>query len=115
MNKIKKTLEFNRIYKRGSKAFGYNFLIYYNKNNSNENKVGFVASKKVGNAVCRNKIKRLMRESYRLDEDKISNGWDIVFIAKKNAGLNFKELSIKDISKDFYKIFKRAGLYKWKV
>ena len=64
MNNLKKNGEFQIIYNSGRKSFGYYSLIFFKKNDNNLKRCGFVVSKKTGNAVCRNRLKRLFREYY---------------------------------------------------
>ena len=111
MLKLKTKSEFSKVYNQGEKHFGYFQLIYLVKNNLKENRLGVVASKKTGNAVCRNKLKRLFRENFRKQNTKLKQGYDIIFIAKKNAGDQFKTLKLSNIEKDSIKIFKRAKLF----
>ncbi len=110
MYKIKKNEEFQKIYKTGKKAFGYYALVYIKNNNLDHNRGGFVVSKKTGNAVCRNRLKRLFREYYRQNNSTRKKGYDIVFIAKRNAGNEFKTLKFETLQKDLNKIFKRLGI-----
>lgn len=112
MHNLKKNEEFQKVYKIGKKAFGYYALVYIMKNNLEQNRCGFVVSKKTGNAVCRNRLKRLFREFYKNIDFKSEQGYDIVFIAKRNAGNEFKTLKYNKIEKDLLKIFKKLGLFK---
>ena len=50
-----------------------------------ERKAGFAAGKKLGNAVTRNRLKRLMRESYRKNQARIAEGFDLILVARKPA------------------------------
>lgn len=112
MYNLKKNEEFQKVYKLGTKAFGYYALVYIMKNNEEYNRLGYVVSKKTGNAVCRNRLKRLFREFYKNIDSLTTQGYDIVFIAKRNAGSEFKTLKYNKLEKDLNKIFKRLGIYK---
>ena len=112
MENLKKNAEFQKIYNSGKKNYGHYSLVFYSKNNLEYNRCGFVASKKIGNAVCRNRIKRLFREYYRLSEANIKIGYDFIFIGKKNAGEHFKTLKFQEMKKDIDKIFKKSNLFK---
>ena len=59
--------------------------MYVLENNLNRNRIGISVSKKVGNSVIRHQITRLVRESYRLQEDVFNSSLDIVVIARSNA------------------------------
>ena len=109
MHKLKKNEQFQEIYNKGNKFFGYYSLVYIRKNNLKYNRLGVVASKKTGNAICRTRLKRLLREFFRLNENELKNGYDYIFIAKRTAGQKFKTLKYVDIEKDCRKILKKAG------
>jgi ribonuclease P protein component len=66
-------------------------------------RLGITVTKKVGNAVVRNRIKRLCREFFRLNKHKITGHWDINIIAKKQAA----DLSAKDVFSSLKHIFDR--------
>lgn len=106
-NKIRKNVEFRAVYRRG-KSFSNNLLVLYiYKNKKNINRVGISVSKKVGKSVTRNKVKRLIRENYRLNSSNLKAGYDLVFIAR-NAVSDKDYNQVGDSVKN---LFKKAGLY----
>ncbi|GAA0071839.1 ribonuclease P protein component [Clostridium sardiniense] len=112
--RLKKNNEFRMVYRRG-KSLANNLLVLYtynnrnNKNSDNEfyNKVGVSVSKKVGNSVVRSRSKRLIMESYRLNEASIKKGFDFIFIARNNM----KDKSFNEVERAMMNLFKKAGLY----
>ncbi len=110
MDRLKKDREFRLIYDRGKKEFGYYSLIFFKENKDNIFKIGYVASKKVGNAVCRNRVKRLMKEYFIKNNGKLKQNYDIICVAKSKAGENIKVLSYKDMEKDLNKLLKKVNL-----
>ena len=82
---LKKTRDFQNVYRRG-KSYANKYLVMYVLSNQTEgNRLGISVSKKVGNSVIRHRITRLIRESYRLQEDMFNSGLDIVVIARATA------------------------------
>ena len=64
--------------------------LYYRKNDLEYNRLGISVSKKVGNSVVRHRTTRLIRESYRLNQDNLKTGYDMVVIARQTAkGQNY--------------------------
>lgn len=82
---LRKNNEFQQVYKRGT-SLANRYLVMYVKDNGLEiNRVGISVSKKVGNSVVRHRVKRLIRESYRLQEERFHRGLDVVIIARVSA------------------------------
>ena len=75
---------FQRLYRTSGHANGC-FVLYARKNRTDTNRVGITVSKKLGHAVVRNRVRRRIREVYRLNEDKFQSGWDIVVVARTKA------------------------------
>lgn len=69
-------------------------------------RIGFITSKKIGNAVTRNRVKRLLREIYRLNKSSLCSNIDLVIIAKKSAG----ELSFHQMEREIIALWKKMGL-----
>ena len=105
INKIKKTREFSKIYNNSKKIYTKYTIIFVNKNNTNKN-FGFVASKKTGKAVQRNRIKRLFKEFVKLNRTKLKENTDYIFVGKSNLKENIRSLKYKDIEKDMLKVIK---------
>ena len=75
---------FQRLYRTHGQANGY-LVLYARKNRTDTNRVGITVGKKLGHAVVRNRVRRRLREVYRLNEDKFQSGWDIVVVARTRA------------------------------
>lgn len=90
---MKKNHEFRRLYDKGKSAATPALVVYCRKTKRDTNLVGFTVSKKIGNAVCRNKIRRRLREIYRLHEMELRRGTDIVVVARvKSTHVGYAEL-----------------------
>ena len=88
-----KNRDFQVVYKNGKSYANKYLVMYVLNNNTEENRLGISVSKKVGNSVIRHRITRLIRESYRLQESKFQNGFDIVVIARASAnGRTYQEI-----------------------
>lgn len=82
---LKSNQDFGNVYKSGRSYANKYLVIYTLKNNSDRNRLGISVSKKVGNSVVRHRLKRLIKESYRLHEKMFNSGLDIVVIARKGS------------------------------
>jgi ribonuclease P protein component len=87
--------DFDRLYKKGAKVHGKYLVVVFLKNGTGENRKAFLASKKVGKAVARNRARRLMKEACRSLEPRVRSGYDILFIAR-NTILNAKCREVTD-------------------
>lgn len=96
-NSIKKNKDFQAVYRTG-KSYANRLLVMYVKDSENpETRIGISVSKKVGNSVVRHHITRLIRESFRLHEDMLMTGLDIVVVVRAAA----KEKNYKTIESAF--------------
>ena len=90
---LKKHTEFKNVYQKGNSNVNKYLVMYILENGLNKNRLGISVSKKVGNSIVRHRLTRLIRESYRLNEDRFLCGYDIVVIARAGAkGKAFKEI-----------------------
>ena len=84
---------FRRLYATSGHANGY-LVLYARPNRTATNRVGITASKKLGHAVVRNRVRRRLREIYRLNECRFAPGWDIVVVARSRCiDADFEKLS----------------------
>ena len=82
---LKENHLFRRLYRRGDSLANAYFALYVRKNGSAENRMGITVSGKMGCAVRRNKVRRRIREIYRLNEEKFIPGFDFVVVARTRA------------------------------
>ena len=79
---LRKQRDFSKVYKRGKSKGSRFVVVLYKRNGLEYTRTAFVASKKVGNSVMRNRARRLMKESWRSAGSKVKPGYDIVFVAR---------------------------------
>ena len=82
---LKKNRDFQVVYRQGTSYANRYLVMYVKENHLEKNRIGISVSKKVGNSVVRHRLTRLIRESYRLNEQKFRSGLDIVVVARVNA------------------------------
>ena len=76
---------FRRLYRKGKSAANKYLVLYCRRNGSQENRIGLTVSAKLGHAVVRNRLRRRLREVYRLQENQFQPGWDLVVGARSRA------------------------------
>ena len=92
---LKKNQDFQKVYRKGTSQANRYLVMYVLKNKEEhmKNRLGISVSKKVGNSVVRHRVTRLIRESYRLNEEVFRRGFDIVVIARPGAkGRTYREI-----------------------
>ncbi|MDD6154207.1 MAG: ribonuclease P protein component [Eubacteriales bacterium] len=84
-NVLRKKSDFSAVYNHGKSAADRFVVVFYRKNRLGMNRISFLASKKIGNSVYRNRARRLLRESLRLiqQERPLPEGYDIILIARR--------------------------------
>jgi len=83
--RILKKKDFSAAYDKGKRLSSANFIVFLHPNESGIPRLGVTVSKKVGEAVKRNRIKRLLREFFRLNKDRLPPGQDVVIVARKDT------------------------------
>lgn len=108
---MKSNRDFQRLYSKGKSVATPTLVIYFRRTNRQYNQLGITTGKKVGNAVCRNKIRRRVREIYRLNEHKLKTGMDIVVVARVRAGKS----DYATLEKNYLTACSKLGLLKNKA
>ena len=106
---LKDNKAFNRAFRSGRFCAAPFLTAYYLPNELGENRVGISISKKIGNAVCRNRAKRIIRAAYRLRETEFPVGFDIIFAVRPGiVGIKSQEIEdffsgrlVKDMNRSF--------------
>lgn len=93
--RIKKNDEFQRVFKKGKSFANRQFVVYKLRREKEDThfRIGLSVSKKIGNAVCRNHVKRCIRQTFHELEQEIEQGNDYIIIARKPAAnMDFHEI-----------------------
>ncbi len=105
---LRKNSDFKRVYSKGRSCADHFVVLFVLPNNLGRNRIGLSVSAKVGKAVKRNRIKRLFREVYRLNKDKLIQGLDLIFLARKDA----IKLDFPKMERSILRLYKRARILK---
>ena len=103
---LKKNHEFRRIYQRGKSAVGGGMVVYCRKNPQGGSRLGLTASTKLGNAVTRNRARRRLRELYRLNQDQLRPGFDVILVARSRT----VSASWRELNSTFFRLCKKLNL-----
>ena len=96
---------FQRLYRTSGHANSY-LVLYTRKNRTSTNRVGITVSKKLGKANVRNRVRRRLREVYRLNEEQFQPGWDIVVVARTRA----IHAPFSVLTENYLALAKKAGI-----
>lgn len=111
-NVLRKKKDFSSVYNRGKSVGDRYIVLFYKKNGLTHNRLAFLASKKVGNSVKRNRARRLMKESLRLSDVDLPCGYDFIFIARNTIC----DAKCKEVQKSLMSALKRTGVIKkWNI
>lgn len=105
---LKKNNGFRRVYTSGKSVATPHLAMYYKKNRLGRNRLGFTVGTKVGNAVIRNRVRRKLKEIYRLHEQELKCGYDIVVVARVRS----RDADYWTLEEDMLRLLKKLGLIK---
>lgn len=105
-NILRKNKQFQSVYRYGKSYANRMMVIYVLSNKDTQRKVGFAAGKRLGNAVVRNRVKRLLRETYRLNQHKLKLGFDLLLVGRKSM----VDVKCKVVSKAFGDLCTKASI-----
>ena len=94
---LKKNSDFRRLYAKGRRIVMPTMVIYLHRNRCGESRVGFTVSTRLGHAVVRNRVRRRLREIYRLHKAELRPGLDMVVVARSRS----VDAAYRSLERDF--------------
>ncbi len=92
-NTIKENYEFRRMYSKGRSGVSSYLVVYYRPNKRAHNRLGITVSAKLGHAVVRNRVRRRLREIFRLNQPKLKQGYDMILVARgRSVNASYREI-----------------------
>lgn len=107
--RLRNRADFSRVYRHGKSFANHQFVVYWSRKKEVEQfRAGVSVSKKVGNAVVRNRMRRLVKEIVRHHQDEIIDHMDLIFIVRKGA----LDKSYHELEKSILHVLRKASLLK---
>ena len=104
--RLKKKYQFNYVYKVGKSCHGKFLMLVYSPSKNQNVKIGVSVSKKVGNAVKRNRARRLLREAITPFLNSIEKDFNVIIVAKQSI----ENQKLEPVKSDLAKVLNKAGL-----
>lgn len=90
---VKENYEFRRMYSKGKSGVSSYLVVYFRPNKRGCNRLGVTVSAKLGHAVVRNRIRRRLREIFRLNQPKLKQGYDMIIVARgRSVRASYQEM-----------------------
>ncbi|MFS1510943.1 ribonuclease P protein component [Chengkuizengella sp. SCS-71B] len=109
--RLKKKEDFNFIYRYGKSTANHQFVVYYKQNSIHHFRLGISVSKKIGNAVVRNRMRRMIKEIVRHHADKVDSRHDFIIIVRKPA----IHMDYYQMEKSILHVLRKSSLLKKKA
>ena len=103
---VKENYEFRRIYAKGRSGVSPCLVVYCRPNKHPNNRLGVTVSAKLGHAVVRNRVRRRLREIFRLNQGKMRKGYDIIIVARSRS----VTATYREMDKAFLRICEKLEL-----
>jgi ribonuclease P protein component len=109
--RLSRSAEFDRVYRQG-RSLGNRYLVLYSfpRAGAEQSRLGLSVSRKVGGAVDRNRVKRLLREAFGDEAARLVPGHDVVIVARPEARELAEQGGLEAIAASLRELLERAGL-----
>lgn len=104
---LKENHLFRRLYSKGKSAVSSTLAVYVRPNHHGKNRLGLTVGTKVGKAVQRNRVRRRIREAYRIHEDRMIPGFDMVVVARVRSA----HAPYSEVERDLLRLLDKLGVY----
>ncbi|MBQ1804412.1 MAG: ribonuclease P protein component [Oscillospiraceae bacterium] len=103
---LKENYEFRRMYAKGKSGVSPCLVVYCRPNHRAHNRLGITVGAKLGHAVVRNRVRRRLREIYRLNQPRMKQGYDIVLVGRVRAA----SVSYQELERAFLRVCEKLSL-----
>ncbi len=103
--RVRKRKDYSRIYQKGARLYSDSFLVLLLANDKGIRRLGITVGKRIGNSVKRNRIKRLLREFFRLHKDDLPADRDIVITVRKDVSAR----PLQEITRELEELLKNSS------
>lgn len=105
---LRQNYEFARVYQKGRFLSSRFVVLHYLKRQGKQMRLGITASRQISGSVQRNRVKRLLRESYRLVEERVKPGYDMILVGRNTR----EDPGLQGVMPDVMRLLRRAGIYR---
>lgn len=105
-DRLRRTADFDRVYSSGKRLASFELKLIFAPSPVGATRLGLSVSRRIGNAVVRNRVKRLLREAFRLNKHQVKKGYDILLVARKGV----EDLKFRQVEMLVMELFRKGGL-----